>query len=798
MGIFSDNAPLYWAAGLSVIPLLPKQKKPFQPAWQQWHDHLPTIEQQQAWALAYPDHNIGLVLGRQSNVTMIDIDTDDETIINAILEALPATPWKRVGSKGFALAFKFSGIPTFRIDDNKQGRIIEYLSSRVQLVLPPSIHPDTLQPYVASCELLDVIDQLPTLPDNIEDIIRTKLSLVTTLVSKTSTTKFKIFDKVPVGARDTKMNQYSGLAAYGVMKGEITFLQAISNMRAWIDSNVEKVSGDNVDCDKGCMQIVQYILHDVNSKNKILPTGWDEGMTEDEKKAWGLSFNDDQEEWPLDKILDYISKSFMDNGPEDPKRHASMEFVLNKMAKSTNLTTMEEEIIFKHLKVGMNLNVSVFKRRINEIRKGPIEGLNHTEIANAAVKEMERIGYRIVFYNEQFWSWEGTHWAELEEDIIWKVIAYEFGDLPAARKASDHSGIIKIMSKIVPNHIKATEVEGVNFRNGFLTSDLRLVSHNPDFGMTYVMGFNYDASLTGKAVQFEQLLETCWGHNSDFQEKKKALQEAMAITLFNKGTTYQKAMLLHGVARCGKSQILEVVMNMVPAEAKASLPAEQWGETFSLSFLQNKVLNIVGEIDEKKRIPGKQFKELIDGTQVTAQYKFKNLFQFQPTATHWFAGNHLPKTKDVSEGFNRRWLILNFDRPVPTNKIIPDLGKKIVNEEIEAVVAWAISSYPELKARGYITIPSSSRLFGKEMAMQNSIIRQWMDKRLVQENGKEITEEVLYRDFFVFCSTQGITRGIERKDFSIELAMFMAEMRAEPPIVTSTDRIYKHYTLAGK
>jgi hypothetical protein len=183
--IFVTTAPRYYANGLPVIPLRPMQKKPIPQGWSKYCEVMPTGDEQAAWIASQPNANIGLPLGSQSGLVMIDIDTDDEAIKAAILGALAPFPgpWVRVGKKGMAIAYKqpVSGpLKPFKLKDAKTGQmIVECLSTGNQVVLPPSIHPETKQPYVANCDLVDVLDQLVALPQDIELRLRRALPQVT-------------------------------------------------------------------------------------------------------------------------------------------------------------------------------------------------------------------------------------------------------------------------------------------------------------------------------------------------------------------------------------------------------------------------------------------------------------------------------------------------------------------------------------------------------------------------------------------------------------------------------------------
>lgn len=787
--ILYDNAYKYWEKGLSVIPLRKMDKMPIIYRWQEYADKPIPEDQKRFWLTSYPDANIGLALGPQSNVTIIDIDTDDERIIKAIINSLPPSPWVRIGRKGMALAYKYSGVRTFRLNTAKGERVVEYLSRGTQVVLPPSIHPSTKLPYTSNVELYTVLDELPTLPDNIEDVIRASLSLVVEMEKKTSS-KFRYSEKISLGARDTKLNQHAGFAATKVLNGEQTLVQAMNNLQAWAEENVERVSGDEIDIEKGCRQIIGYLLSDVNTKNRILPTGWDEGLSQEQKQAWGLMLSEDKEEWTSEQILTYINKTFTEMGKDNPKRTVEVEFLLGKINKSKNLTTLQIGEILQTLRIASGLQIKHFKDRLKEMDKGEIEGLNHTEIALQAIKEFESKGYMLRYHNSEFYNWEGTHWEPLNTSKIWELIAREYGHLPAAKKASDHTGILKVMSQLLPKDIKTIDIDGVNFRNGFLTPDLRLVPHSPDFGMTYVMSYNYKPELADRAFKFEELIYTSWGHCEDYQEKRQALREAMAITMFGKAPSFQKAFLLYGTGQCGKSQVLEVISNLVPPEAKSNLAPDSWGEKFVLANLSGKLLNLAGELAEDKYIPGKSFKELIDGTPISSEFKFKDTFTFTPKAAHWFASNYLPKTRDTSSGFNRRWLMFYFDKVIPTKEQILDIGKIIVNEEIEAIAAWAIQTYPDVLKRGHYTLPKSHLYFSNELSLYNSIVRQWLGARISTSKGSKVDEDKLYNNFFGYCATSGHTKILQRQNFIVELDQFLSEDNRKNLVMEGGKRVY--------
>ena len=215
MSIFKTHAPRYFAKGMSVIPLIENSKRPVPNAWSDYAEFPVPADIQNYWINMPAPHNIGLVLGQQSNVSVLDFDYDDPTLIEKMVAILPkgANLWKRVGKKGFVLAFKFNPqIRSFRIKSKEEGMIVEYLSSGTQVVLPPSIHPDTMKPYESNCDLLEVVDQLVMLPPDIEDQLREIIEFHG--ITLNTRGMGSVVDHIPAGFRDSAITERAGLLAY--------------------------------------------------------------------------------------------------------------------------------------------------------------------------------------------------------------------------------------------------------------------------------------------------------------------------------------------------------------------------------------------------------------------------------------------------------------------------------------------------------------------------------------------------------------------------------------------------------
>jgi putative DNA primase/helicase len=801
MGIFSDTAPAYWAKGLPVIPLREREKMPIIDGWQFYAERMPTIAEQDHWLTAYPNSNIGIACGPQSDLVMIDIDTTDHAVIEMILTTLRASgesSWRRIGAKGMVLAYRQpAGGPlrTFQIKNADGSMIVEGLAKGRQCVLPPSIHPKTKNPYEANCELLAVYDDLPRISSQIEGILRQALMDHGLELSHSGWTR--ITDHISVGSRDNQMTRVAGFWAQGVTRGEVTFLEAVGRMQTWFESCTEKIAGDSINIDGGVSNLIHFLVRDVTERGKPLPKGWDTGLDASTKEKYGIKFSHDDEEWTFEEIQEYLQREFEKHGARSSGWIATIEYVLARMSRSRCVTATMESVIFEYIsKSGGSGGITkgILTKRLKELRQGEIQGADHTEIAQAVLRMENEFG-EMRHYHGQFWRWTGSHWDMEDKDKILGTIADKFGSLAAAKRRSDHLGIMNVMGTLPDCHKELQEDSrsGINFANGYLTEDLRLLPHSPTYGCTYTLPYRYMPELGNQAIKWNGFLDRLWtgveGPDPDIHEKKLALQEAMAATMFGVGTRYARAILLYGLTHTGKSQIIKIMQGLLPMTQVSAVSPNDWNDKFSPSTMSDKLMNICGELHEMTKIDGQIFKQITSGDTIHAQRKHENGFTFNPKCTHWFGSNHLPKTGDSSSAFNRRWLILTFTNQIKDDERILDIANDLIAAEREHIVSWAVEGIKRLGlARGF-TLPSSHEAMIREVADQNCSVRYWLNNSIGvksgpfadrrQETGTKISlltsETKLYDAYSSFCVGVAGVRPVILKNFHLRLSDIAGE-----------------------
>lgn len=154
MSDFQQSALEYAKIGLKIIPLRPRTKIPILANWPQ----AATTDKKTIadWWTDYPDANIGCLTGRDSGIFVIDVDRHGDTDgqislddLEAQFGKLPDTVEQITGGGGRQIFFRYPAGATIT-NKTGSGAIapgLEIKGDGGQVVLPPSIHPQTGRQY---------------------------------------------------------------------------------------------------------------------------------------------------------------------------------------------------------------------------------------------------------------------------------------------------------------------------------------------------------------------------------------------------------------------------------------------------------------------------------------------------------------------------------------------------------------------------------------------------------------------------------------------------------------------------
>ena len=179
--------------------------------------------------------------------------------------------------------------------------------------------------------------------------------------------------------------------------------------------------------------------------------------------------------------------------------------------------------------------------------------------------------------------------------------------------------------------------------------------------------------FTDDKIFFNKINAT-YNPNMDCPEIKKFLKEIVKNTedinvifeiigsMLYKRYFPQIAIMLLGDGENGKGVLESLMRNLIGIDNCSSIPLNQMtSDSFSVCEMFGKLANLSGDISNTDLKDTGRFKELCSGTDlISAKRKFLKDLKFVNYAKLIFSCNELPRSYDLSHGFWRRWLILEF------------------------------------------------------------------------------------------------------------------------------------------
>jgi hypothetical protein len=241
MSPFAENALSLLARGFSPIPIMPGEKKPgvrlaggwqAMPGWQEWCRDQPSADKIASWLRMIGDDpaGVGVACGRG----LICIDIDLEEAVAPLLEILPPSNVQKKGRKGVSLFYRGNTekirSKNFRTPDRVG--LVDLLAEGKQTVLPPSLHPDTGEPYYwwTDDTLLDLrLEDLTELDDDTAD----QIAVVLKEFGYDPNFERRSGRSAGHGETPAVVNAPTGGSDVAALFREVNDL-ALANLRAWV------------------------------------------------------------------------------------------------------------------------------------------------------------------------------------------------------------------------------------------------------------------------------------------------------------------------------------------------------------------------------------------------------------------------------------------------------------------------------------------------------------------------------------------------------------------------------------
>jgi P4 family phage/plasmid primase-like protien len=678
----------YVDLGLPIIPLCPvgqahnrtspghqkickcEGKVPLIAGWQSRKET--TEEHLEQWITQFKEMNIGLPLGEASGYCGIDIDGEEgEELLSAMSNGdLPET-WEYSTGAGRRLLYRIPvGIPTKKFKQTGEGSHQEcaILCTGQQTALPPSLHytgkvyqwKALHSPYDIDCAMA---------PKWLIDLIK--------------------IDKQSTGI---SIKSSAGIQQYAANMIDIESEFKANEFDEYLPEELRNIKQKEVK-----MQSSKRDVEQTNTEKllyQIIPEGSrDNTMTQ--IIGYFLS-KAEYRKMPKDMFLQFMytyNASYCDPPLEqeaiDTKVNYFWEIEAQKTAGYKSASKGKKE-----WKIDDVVNIV-----LNKLEEEGIL-IKHDQAKNAFYFCYKNIGPWVedteTFVKSKMWqylkdgsigdeSWGSQHKLnEAVEAVILELVARGY----SRRQLFDMNVHREELSKYI-----VVDGKLLDWRTG------EIYPWDPSYNATVNFKINYDANAD--CPHWKKYMED-WLPDESI---RNLLQEFMGSCLLPEPAPEEKFIILTGHGSNGKSMFLKGMKNIF-RDYSISLTPQKLAERFGPASLYGKLINICTEIEgDGGYIKNTaQLKAIVSGEALTAEYKGKDAFQFEPVTNLIFSCNTVPKSKDKTHGWYRRQLIIPFDREFEANSVISMEMERNMKEEIPGIFNWLLEGLRRIKSRGHFIV----------------------------------------------------------------------------------------------
>ena len=271
------------------------------------------------------------------------------------------------------------------------------------------------------------------------------------------------------------------------------------------------------------------------------------------------------------------------------------------------------------------------------------------------------------------------------------------------------------------------------FKNGVLDlATMKLEPMTPDHLESIKINCNYDPNAYSATV--DEFFNTATNGN---KQTEQLLYEAIGYSML-KTNELQKAFLLVGSGRNGKSTYLDLIKNVLGKKNTTTVSFKDLTSNFRAAMLDGKLASLAGDISSQPIAESDLIKSISAGEDVTLEQKYKQAQSKSLFSTLFFACNKLPRTPDTSEGFYRRWCIIPFNADLGSISRVEGMlfkRKLLEQESLDYVAFKAVQAiYRVLTTTNEFTEPQEVKDMLTQYRIDNSSILSWFNE--IHKNDK--------------------------------------------------------------
>ena len=521
------------------------------------------------------------------------------------------------------------------------------------------------------------------------------------------------------------------------------------------------------------------------------------------RKKQGLT-PDSVESFMLDAGLKFRERIVYENG---------FKWQLEECPWSTEHTTGEDgaAVFLREGVIGFDCKHEHCKDRnvhdlFGDINKSHVSEKNgkYDSVAQAFLSHQLSLGKKFLFICNRMHFYTGTHYQPCD-DISFMLRAFlQSRKIPQNNNLV--SNVIPIVKSLCLKELPTNETlpfwdcakhespfvtnqNVIAFENGlFDLASERIEPHSTNWISTYCLPYKYDPKAT--CPNWNRFLLQVFDNEED---KVLLLQEFFGYCLTS-DTSLQKALLLVGKPRSGKSTIQRILNALVGKHNATGFSLDRFAESFGTSALLNKSVALVGEVELSSN-PNRQriteiLKSIIGEDEISINIKYQaELPSIRLPTRFVIAANSMPRLLDASGALAHRFLFISFNRSF-LGKEDSELEKKLTSE-LSGIATWAIAGLSRLRKNGgRFTLGNGHKKMMNGYLEETASVFAWLESEVLVHHSlssgdlpeKCLTEKILsvskadaYLSFACWCEDRGI-HGKDQSWFGKELKQILPDL----------------------
>lgn len=362
---------------------------------------------------------------------------------------------------------------------------------------------------------------------------------------------------------------------------------------------------------------------------------------------------------------------------------------------------------------------------------------NNRNLEDWLAKETLRVFYgdgkHIHLYGDTFWTYQKGVWRQSDRKVVknrvYRLISRVMGGKEGVNESlremlakSDRGETLNALTNSVIGvfeAIVATDVDPlrlcdwpkdsvINCTNGelwFENGEVEFRDHDPANHFTHQIASAYDPEA--ECPEWDRALKRIFRDTEDADDVIRHLHEVLGYVI-QRTRNFATWVMFHGAGSNGKSFVASVLQAVLgPGASVGKNMSDFSNNNHAEAGLVGKLLMIDDDFKKGALLPDGMLKKLSEAKRITANPKNAKEFEFVNTAVPMILSNPWPKTSDLSHGLSRRAVVFEFNTTIKESEVDRGLFGRIVENELPGVLNRCIEGWMRLQARGRYVEPAA-------------------------------------------------------------------------------------------